>query len=207
MVWKSTFRYVWRANMATWYSSPPNNDIERMRSRGGWKRQESKPLGIVQLVIQPKPCSWEITKNILLKQRSEREMDAGICWQRNLWSKKASWRHRGSGSARAGWYAEWYKCGIDEQRARIDFPGDHCCYHRESEWSCKFRRCGWCGRWRRRRDRAGQVEWRRQTWLADGYKYQNGTAPHVAVSVEGDEPWWIDTTGMGQRSWLLQGKR
>jgi len=148
-----------------------------------------------------------MTRNVLLNQWREREMDRGLCWGRDCWGKKASWRCKGSGSARAGRYEACWNRGIDVQAARRNVSAEACCYRRQSEWSCKFRRWGGWGRWGRWRDWAGHAERRWRTRLGDGHNHQNGTAAHGEISAEADEARRIVSTGMGGCSRLLQWTR
>jgi len=138
-----------------------------------------------------------MTRNPRLKQWRKREMDWGLCWERNRWGKKVSWRCRGSSSARTGWYDACWNRAIDVQRARKDFCRDAGCYRRQSEWSWKFRRWGEWARWGWWRDWAGQAERRWRTRLGDGHNQQNGTAAHGEISAEADEARRIDSIGMG----------
>jgi len=48
-------------------------------------RMSTSPWDIVQFAIQNEACGWERTRNALFKQRREREMDWGLCWDRNHW--------------------------------------------------------------------------------------------------------------------------
>jgi len=51
--------------------------------------------GIVQHAIQKEACGQVTKRNAILMQWRERIMDRGLCWERNRWGKKASWRRRG----------------------------------------------------------------------------------------------------------------
>jgi len=170
-------------------------------------RDSPTTWGIAQLEIQKEAWGGETTRNALLKQWREREMDWGLCWERNRWGKKPSWRHRGSGSARAGQYDACWNRAIDVQIARTDVWRDTGCYRSQSEWSCKFRRWGGWGRWGWWRYSAGQAERRRWTRLGNGHNHQNSTAAHGEVSAEADEARRIDPTGMGGCSRLLPWTR
>ena len=58
---------------------------ERLGSRTG-----PSPWSIVQLAIQIEACGTQTTKNSLLKQRSQGEMDRGLCGKRGRCGKEAS---------------------------------------------------------------------------------------------------------------------
>jgi len=79
-----------------------------------------------------------MTRNALFQHRREGKIDWGPCSERNPRGKKASWRPRGSGSARAGWYKESWEHQINKQRVQKDITGVTGCYGRPSKWSCKF---------------------------------------------------------------------
>jgi len=143
--------------------------------------------GIAQLEIQKVACGGDTTRNAVLKQWREREMDWRLCWERNPQGKEASWRRRGSGSARTGRYDACWNRVIDVQRPQKDVCGDAGCYRRQSESSCKFRRWGGWGKWGWWRDWAGHPERRWRTRLGDGHNHPNGTAAHGEVSAEADE--------------------
>jgi len=79
------------------------------------------PRNTVQLAIEKEACGWEPTRNPILKQWRETEMEWRLCSERNHSCKKASWTCRGGGSARAGRYEESFKCRIDELRPQMKF--------------------------------------------------------------------------------------
>jgi len=128
--------------------------------------------GIGKLELQKESHDKETLRNPRPKQWRERPMDWGLCWGKNHWGKQASWRRRGSGSTRVGWYEACWNCGIDEQRAQRLYWGDEGCFWRQSEWSCKFRWWGGWWRWGWWTDRAGQAERSWRTWLGDGHNHQ-----------------------------------
>ena len=206
MLRKRTFRHLLPADMANRQSVQPNDIIKWMKARAAWRQKESERWGHCAAWDPKEACSAETTRNTLLKQWRNRKMDWGLCWERDRWGRKASWRRRGCGSARAGRYGECWNLGIDVQRARKDFWGDDGCYGRQSEWYCKFRRSGGWWRWGWR-DRAGIAEQRWWTQLGDEHNLQNSTAAHGEHSGEADEAWCIDTTGMGGCSRLLPQMR
>jgi len=165
--------------------------------------------GIAQLAIQKEACGQETKKHKLLKQWREKQMDWWLCWERNRWGKKASWRRRGSDQAAAGRYRGSWKLRIDDQCAQKNIFWDDGCYRRESEQYRKFQQregLGRLGRWRWWRDRAGQAERRWWTRLGDGHNHQNSAAAHGVVLADADEGWQIDTTRMGGCSRLLPWK-
>jgi len=175
--------------------------------KSGLERIEPEHLGHCAAWDPIEACGRETTRNALLTQWREREMDWGLCWERNRWGKKASWRRRGSGSARAGRYDACWDRAIDVQRAQKDIWGDAGCYWRQSVWSCKFRPWGAWGRWGWWIDWAGQAEQRWQTWLGDGHNHQNSTAAHGEVWAEADEARRIGSTEMGGCGGLLTWTR
>jgi len=128
-----------------------NNAVHPLTSSSEWRqerlggRKSPSPWCNAQLEIQKEACGRETTRNALLKQWRECEIDWGLCWERNCCSKKASWRCRGSGPARAERYEACWNHGIDNQRAWKDFWGDDGCYRRQYDWSNKSRRWGGWG--------------------------------------------------------------
>jgi len=205
---KRTFRLSWRANMANRRSIPHDDVIKLNRGRAGWRQKGSEPLEHC-VDCDPKRSSRQRkTRNALFEQSREGAMDRGLCGERDCGGKKASWRRRDSDQAEGRRYEQCWKCGIDHQRAWKDIGRDAECYWRQSERSCKFRRWGWRGRCKRRRSyRAGKAEGRWRTRVGDEHNLQNGTTPHAEGSVEADESWRIDTSGMGGRGRLLLQKR
>jgi len=59
-----------------------------------------------------------MTRNALLKEWSKRAMDWELCWERNRWGMKASWRRGGSDQGGAERYWSSWKRGINDHRAR-----------------------------------------------------------------------------------------
>ena len=163
--------------------------------------------GITQLAIQKEACGRQQMRNALVKHRRESSMDWGLCGERNHCCRKASWRRRDSNWAVAWGNDKCWKRVIDNQKACDKIWGDVECYRRQSEWSCKFRRWGGCGRWGSwsRWYRAGQAERRWWTRQGDGHNLKNSSAPHGEVLAEAEDAWWIHTIGMGgcsqHRNW------
>ena len=132
-------------------------------------------------------------------------MDRGFCGERTRSFKNAGWRRKDSDYARVWRYDKCREGGIDNQKAWKNIWRDVECYWTQSEWSCKFQsggRWGRSGRWWKLY-RAGQAEWRWQTWLGGGHNPQNGTATHTEIAAEAAQIWKIDATGMGGHHQLL----
>ena len=72
---------------------------------------------IAQLVIQKELFSGKMTGNVLFKQPRERDMDQGLCGERDRCRKKASLRRRDSDYARAEWYDYCWERGGDNRKA------------------------------------------------------------------------------------------
>jgi len=148
---------------------------------------------------------WQETQ--LFKQWRGREMDWGLCWQRDSWGRKPRWQCRGCNLTEAGRYRGSWNCGIDDQRAWKKIWSDDDCYKRQSEQDPKFRRWAEWGRWGSRTDKPGPADREWRTWVGDGHNPQNGPAAYGEVSAERDEAWQIDATRMGGRSQPLPSKR
>jgi len=69
---------IWLINKAV---HPMTSSRESRQVQLG-SRKSPSPWGIAQLAIQKEPCGWQTTRNSLLRQWTEREMDWGLCWER-----------------------------------------------------------------------------------------------------------------------------
>jgi len=118
MLWKRTFGNFRRAHRANRQSCPHDDVIMRMKARVASKQKESEPLGHCAAGNQKEACGWEWTRNALLNQWREREINQRSFEERNRWGKKASWRCRGSNLAAAGRYQDSWKHGVDNRRVR-----------------------------------------------------------------------------------------
>ena len=142
--------------------------------------------------------------NALSKPWWNRELNRGLCGERDRYGNKASSRCRDSDYAIAERYDYSWKRGGDNQTARNNVWRDVECYQWQSEWSCKF--WWWAGWGRRgiwwRRFWALQAEWWWWTWMGDGHNLRNSTAQQGEFLAEADDAWQIDTTGLGGSSWI-----
>ena len=132
-----------------WHIDPK---VHTQTSSSKWRqqrlgsRQSLSPWGIAQLAIQEEASGLEMTRNTLLKQWREREMDRSLCWERNRCCKQAVWRCRGRDWVGEGRHGDSWECRIDDHRAQNHWGADDGCYRRLSERSCKFQQLGWWGR-------------------------------------------------------------
>jgi len=127
------------------------NELHHTMTSSSKIRQEtlgSRPSpshwAIAELAIQTEACSGETKGNAHSKQRREREMDRGLCWELNCCGMSVSWRQRDSDWAGVGRNEKCWKHGINNKRAWKNVWGDDDCYRRQSGVSSKFR---WWGGW------------------------------------------------------------
>jgi len=149
MFWKRTFHHYLQANTAKVYKAPHttrSSSDSRQMQLGSRTRQ--KHQRVAWLAIQTEDCGGERTRNALLKQRRQGEMDRGLCGKRDHCGKKASWICIDRNWPGAGWYEISSKGGIDNHQARNTIWGDVERHRRLSGRSCKFWCWGWWGRHR-----------------------------------------------------------
>jgi len=150
MLRKATFLHTWWANTGNRQKEhmSPSSREWRQEALGG--RKGPSVGSIAQLAIWKEAFGGETTGNALFKQWRDREMDWGLCGERDRCGKNPSSRRRDSGDARAKRFDSCWKHRSDNGKAENNVCRDVECYRRQYEWSCKFRRrVGWGrpGRW------------------------------------------------------------
>jgi len=190
----TSFGQIWQTDKAV-HTTTSSSEWKQARLGG---RNGPSGGSIAQLTIIIEAFGEGLMGNALFKKWRQREMDRGLCGERDHCYKKASSRRRDSDYTRAERYDYCWKRLGDNQKARNNVSRHVEFYRRQSERSCKFRRwAGWGrqGRWWKTY-RAWQAEWRWWTWMGDGHNLENRTAPHTEFSADADEAWRIDATGM-----------